>query len=281
MSLVLTMTLSRSYQVNQLHLQKNKDVITTQIVDLCRISLFTRQFDDLQPYMEQAINNSITEKVLLADRRGIVVVSSNVRDVGRKLSQMAEIDPATWRFQSIENASGILGMLVIKFTDQQLQQANKEALTQGLTMAFISIVIIAIVGVLMGHFLTRRLGVLSQAAEKIANGDLQVRTNLSGSDEVALVGKTFDRMAESIASYVYELRRSETEIKHAHDRLEHRVERRTAELAIARDDALEASQAKSKFLASMSHELRTPLNAIIGYSEMLLEDAINNADISL
>ncbi|NJK59390.1 MAG: HAMP domain-containing histidine kinase [Oscillatoriales cyanobacterium SM2_1_8] len=46
-----------------------------------------------------------------------------------------------------------------------------------------------------------------------------------------------------------------------------------AELAIARDRALEASQAKSAFVANMSHELRTPLNAIIGYSEMLLEDA--------
>ncbi|MGQ9866634.1 MAG: response regulator [Pseudanabaenaceae cyanobacterium] len=46
-----------------------------------------------------------------------------------------------------------------------------------------------------------------------------------------------------------------------------------AELAIARDRALEANRAKSAFVANMSHELRTPLNAIIGYSEMLLEDA--------
>jgi len=35
-----------------------------------------------------------------------------------------------------------------------------------------------------------------------------------------------------------------------------------------------ASKHKSEFLAKMSHELRTPLNAIIGYSEMLMEDAV-------
>ncbi len=40
----------------------------------------------------------------------------------------------------------------------------------------------------------------------------------------------------------------------------------------ARRLAEEASQAKSRFLASVSHELRTPLNAIIGYSELLKEE---------
>src|SRR5690554_4247142 len=43
-------------------------------------------------------------------------------------------------------------------------------------------------------------------------------------------------------------------------------------LKIARDQAVEANHAKSRFLANISHELRTPLNAIIGYSELILDD---------
>jgi signal transduction histidine kinase len=51
------------------------------------------------------------------------------------------------------------------------------------------------------------------------------------------------------------------------------IEKKNAELTLARDVALTANKTKSQFLANMSHELRTPLNAIIGYSELIAEVA--------
>jgi signal transduction histidine kinase/ActR/RegA family two-component response regulator len=60
------------------------------------------------------------------------------------------------------------------------------------------------------------------------------------------------------------------------------VEAKTRELVIEaelsakiRDEAVEASNEKSVFVATISHELRTPLSGVIGTTELLLETQLN------
>ena len=64
------------------------------------------------------------------------------------------------------------------------------------------------------------------------------------------------------------LARDITAIKQAHDALR-----------IARDQALEASRAKSQLLSKVSHELRTPLGGILGYAELLRDDIFGELNV--
>ncbi len=108
------------------------------------------------------------------------------------------------------------------------------------------------------------------------------------SDEVGVLKRALEReraarkAAETLLDQKSrELFQANIELRDFATNLERLVEDRTAELALARDEAVQANRAKSQFLANMSHELRTPLNAIIGYSEMLLEDAVDTKNDDL
>ena len=55
----------------------------------------------------------------------------------------------------------------------------------------------------------------------------------------------------------------------------HRASRRALELA--RQDAEQALQVKSQFIARMSHELRTPMNGVMGLTELVLQSPLETS----
>jgi len=90
-----------------------------------------------------------------------------------------------------------------------------------------------------------------------------------------------------------ELLISKNKLNNLNKTLEKRVEEKTKELQIAngrqeeyiyslemlnmelkrsKEEALQASQARSNFISSISHELRTPLNSIINFTDQVIED---------
>ena len=193
-------------------------------------------------------------------------------------------------FGWIENL-GQTGLSVIAEQDVRSAAAPAREILVGSLIA--AAVIIPGTGLLLSVMfrqLMRPLMDFEDAIEKVAGGDRNVRIRKSPHLQFSSLAKSFNAMASRLDRRILELLESEKQIRESEENyrqlnetLQNRVNLATEELrktnAKLQETARQAEQAnraKSAFLAKMSHELRTPLNAIIGYTEILLEDAMES-----
>src|SRR5258705_2314136 len=110
------------------------------------------------------------------------------------------------------------------------------ALLQAIPIAFVATVL---VGLVIVRILVRRLRALETLAAQVAGGDLSVRVDDRGGDEIG-------RLAE-------------------------RLNTMTEHLATARRSVEEHESQRQQLFADITHELATPLTSIRGCTETLLE----------
>jgi two-component system OmpR family sensor kinase/two-component system sensor histidine kinase BaeS len=75
-----------------------------------------------------------------------------------------------------------------------IKRLNQAALTAALIAGGLSLLL----ALLVAYRLLHPIQLLTQAVQKLGQGDLSQRVKVSGSDEVALLGRTFNRMADSL-----------------------------------------------------------------------------------
>lgn len=135
----------------------------------------------------------------------------------------------------------------------RVQQAQEPVLFLTLDLFAAALVLALLASLWLSRPIRRLRKAAAQAGPRIAAGE-GVSLPKAGVREVSDLAQSLEDSANALSRTIQALQDAR------------------AEAADAKSDALQASRAKTTFLASVSHELRTPLNAILGFSEMLQQE---------
>jgi signal transduction histidine kinase len=137
------------------------------------------------------------QQFILADSSGNVILDTGNPEAAGRLS----INERQSAIPLQVNGKAV-GYLVVEggtgFNNEQGQQLISRLNNAALVAALVAGALSLIVALFLAYRIMRPINELTQAANQLGEGDLTQRVRVSGNDEFAMLGRTFNQMAESL-----------------------------------------------------------------------------------
>ena len=210
------------------------DEITTQIAELADVR-YIRVVDSIGILAEAGDTSSLK--------------SGFIEDI-----QIKEVDDGIFDAQTLVTESGIeFAKVQVGLPVDTLVLFIAEARHRLFSIALAELIMVALVSLILGRYLTKGLLALQKVALSVTKGDMSSRVDNDSEDELGITAKAFNVMLDKINTD------------------QRKLNENAVNLTKSKEIAEKASQAKSRFLSQMSHEIRSPMNAVLGAVNLVAE----------
>ena len=248
------------------HTDRLRDTASSMIQQIANTSgnyMVAVDYASLEDYLKNVISYKELLYLAILDRDNNMVISLGPfpqHSPPHTDKHPADTDDGIFDIaEEIKVAGQPMGKVLIGFSLNLMQEAINKSKIRGISIAAIEIILTILVTVVIGLGLTRRLGMLSNAAAEVEAGNYSISVPTEICDEVGKTATAFNRMVAEVSNRTRQLQEAEsrsTKLLQENRKLIH--------------TSLEIQEAERKHLARELHdELGQCLTAIQADAELI------------
>lgn len=235
------------------------------------------KFDNTYQLAKNIVSNNLAVYAMLIDNNSKKYIWSTVDSLSGKTANLDNLwldggfsdkftnfDPQNIQHNKYKVGDNLL--IVSFYSDDTLLQLVNLIVKDNMTLSMIFIVFGFCSAFILAKYVTKPLKKLVEGTEEFSQGNLKYRTEVKSEDEIGILAKAFNDMAEKLSDLYNSLEQKVMDRTHELSRINLQLKRANQEIKDAQSMIVHNEKMRSlgQLVAGVAHELNNPINFIYG-----------------